>query len=178
MRFILFLSLCITLIAPDVALARSEDPRQEPAATQDAIPPNAAPSKTDLKWALVREITPGTPILIEMKDGKTVGGKFREATDAEIVLEKAGLKLKRANVQRVFLAKNRSKIKSVLRGAYAGAGIGIGSGILVALADRSRTGANFAPVTFGFVGTFAGGTIGFIRSRKKQRGLLIYDANF
>lgn len=87
-------------------------------------------------WQAVRDLKPGTRVIVTETSGAETKGRIRAADDSSIEIERSGQRLQvvRSSVDRVYLAKRGSVLKRALVGAAAGAGIGaaIGAGVTVA----------------------------------------------
>jgi hypothetical protein len=166
-RRFLVLSLLVALTAvvavvPANAGASRSQP-QQPASTGDA-------------WAHVRQIAQGVELQVEPMRGSSVRGRFVSASDTALSLyvDKNVFELQRDTIRRIHAVESRSRSRSALVGAGVGLGSGVGIGLLVVAGGDKSSGANLAPVSFGFVGTVAGAVIGVLRGGK-HKGPLLYE---
>jgi hypothetical protein len=134
------------------------------------------PTSADDAWAHVQQIAQGVELQVEPMRGSSVRGRFISATDTALSLyvDKKVFEVQRDTIRRIHAVEDRSRTRSALVGAGIGLGSGVGIGVLVAVAGDKNSGANFAAVSFGFVGTVAGAVVGVLRGGKR-RGPLLYE---
>ncbi len=142
-----------------------------------AAPSIAGSSRpTDSDWTNVQKIAQGVELQVEPTRGSSVRGRFISASDTALSLyvDKKTFDLQRDTVRRIYAVENRSRSRSTLVGAGVGLGSGVGIGLLVVAGGDKNSGANLAPVSFGFVGTVVGAVVGALRGGKR-RGELLYE---
>ena len=109
-------------------------------------------------WSEVQTISPGEKIVVRLKDGDRLTGRFDSASDTNINFKHNGkqLTLTRESIGRVQISRGPARLKGALIGAGIGAGLGTaGGGYLVA------RGANVPALVGGSVlGTAAGAALG------------------
>lgn len=141
------------------------------------IPPVASAQDAAQGWLSVQALAPGTALIVETKNGDILKGKLNgaPATTLSLTVEGNTLDLGQSTIRRIYRAKGWSRTKTALLGAGIGGAAGVGIGIGVAAADDNSIGANFAPLSFGFVGVVAGAVVGAV-SGGKRKGRLLYEA--
>src|SRR4030095_11711767 len=158
------LSSIVLALAPP-SFARSQVSQQTPA--QDA----------DSAWLKAQQIAPAVEIMVEPKRGGSIKGRFVVASDSKLSLYVDGklFEIERNLIRKIWSVRVRSRSKSTLVGAGVGLASGVGVGILVVVGSDKTEGANFAPVSFGFVGMVIGAVIVALRGGK-HRGELLYES--
>ena len=98
--------LCIIIIALISMLAQTA-----PAAAQQL--------KGTGDWAAVQSLSPGEKIVVRLKDGNRLTGRFESASDLNINFTDNGRKvsLTRDSIQRVQINRGKSRLKGALVGA-------------------------------------------------------------
>lgn len=117
-------------------------------------------------WAGVRELTPGKPIEVTMKQGKRLNGSFVSSSEESIVIRTKDQEstVPRADVSRVELRKGS---RAVLLGAGIGAGAGAVIGYGAARWGANESGGDFAGLTpavsaiGAVIGALTGAIIGY-----------------
>jgi hypothetical protein len=142
-----------------------------------AVAQDAAGQK---EWAAIRAVPFGDKLVIEMKDGKTLKGRFKAVSDRILTLSqnRDATDVERIHIQRVYREGGRSLLKSTLVGAGAGAttGAAIGVGITVGNQANRREGFHIlAGVVLGMIGAGIGAAAGLIAGSKAKR-ILIFEA--
>jgi len=122
-------------------------------------------------WAAVRDLKPGTRVLIVERSGAETKGRVSRVDDLSIVLQKGGTS-DRHSIARVYLTKRGSMLKRALIGAAAGAGIGTAIGAAVVVATKSDGLAAAGGFLYGIP---VGAVIGAATTGRK-RGRLIYES--
>lgn len=130
-----------------------------PAEAQSYGAQAAAQSKaTRGDWSAVQSISPGEKIVVRLKDGDRLTGRFDSATDANINFKHDGkqVTLTRDSIGRVQVSRGKARLKGALVGAAVGGGLGTaGGGYLVA------RGANVPALVGGSIlGAAAGAGVG------------------
>jgi hypothetical protein len=141
--------------------------------------PGSHPSQmlpADAAWDSVRKIAQGVEIQVEPTRGSSVRGRFVSASDASLSLyvDRRIFEVGRDTIRRIHAVEHRSRSRVALKGAGIGLGSGVGVGLLVVAGGDRTSGANFAPVALGFVGTIAGTVVGALRGGKRK-GALLYE---
>jgi hypothetical protein len=123
------------------------------------------------EWAAVRELKPGTRVVVVERNGSETKGRVSRAEDTALLLDK-GRTVARDSIARVYLTKRGSILKRALIGAAAGAGIGVAIGVGVTLATKSE---GLAAAGGFLIGIPAGAAVGAATTGRK-RGRLIYES--
>ena len=162
--FLTFLALIVALTSTQVSLA------------QTGPSPQQLMQGTDQAWLRVQSIAPGAELILEPKNGDSFRGRFVSASQDKLSLSIKGknFDVARGLIRRLYGVKDRSRSKAALAGAGIGLAAGIGVGLLV-VAGTDNEDANFAPVSFGFIGMVVGSAIGALRGGKR-RGQLLYES--
>lgn len=141
----------------------------------------AQTSDPNRQWATVQSTSTGTKLSLRLKDGKKLEGRLRNISDTELTLDRDN---KSTSVTRDFIAKvyrveQKSRGKSVTKGALIGAGIGFGAGAGVAIAAGSYEDLETAELVgiLGGIGAGIGAGLGALFSSfgKKEHKVLIYE---
>lgn len=122
-------------------------------------------------WSAVRELKPGTRVVVVERNGLETKARVSRVDDASVVLDK-GRTIARDSIARVYLTKRGSVLKRTLIGAAAGAGIGVAIGVGVTLATK---GEGLAAAGGFLIGIPAGAAVGAATTGRK-RGRLIYES--
>ena len=122
-------------------------------------------------WSAVRELKPGTRVVVVERSGAETKGRVSRSDDAVIILDK-GRAISRDSIARVYLTKRGSILKRALIGAAAGAGIGVAIGVGVTAATK---GEGLAAAGGFLIGIPAGAAVGAATTQRK-RGRLIYES--
>jgi len=139
----------------------------------------AQSTSTD-NWTAVTTVASGQRLVIELKTGKKVTGKFGSASETAVTLAR-GKKtedINRSDIRKVFHEKGMSVPKRTLRGTAIGAGAGALVGTVIGgcdnangcLVDRGAIAA-FGSV----VGASVGALTGFVRGMLNHKKTLIYE---
>lgn len=86
-------------------------------------------------WSTVQALSPGEKIVVRLKDGDRLTGRFDSANDTSINFKHDGkqMTLTRDSIGRVQVSRGRSRLAGALAGAAIGGGVGAaGGGYLVA----------------------------------------------
>ena len=135
------------------------------------------------QWAAVRAIPSGDKVSVRLKDGKKVEGTLRSASDTMLSIDRgsSSMDLNRDSIAKVYQVIQKSRGKSVAKGALIGAGIGFGAGAGVALAAGNYEDLETAELVgiLGGIGAAIGAGLGALFSSfgKKQEQVLIYESN-
>lgn len=122
-------------------------------------------------WAAVRELKPGTRVVIVERTGAETKARVNRVDDASVFLDK-GRTIARDSIARVYLTKRGSIVKRALIGAAAGAGIGTAVGVGVTAATKT----NGLAAAAGFlIGVPVGAAVGAATTGRKI-GRLIYES--
>ena len=122
-------------------------------------------------WAAVRELKPGTRVVIVERSGAETKARVSRVDDSSLFLDK-GRNIARGSIARVYLTKRGSILKRALIGAAAGAGIGVAIGVGVTAATK---GDGLAAAGGFLIGIPAGAAVGAATTGRK-RGRLIYES--
>lgn len=141
-----------------------------------ALAPCAAVNAQDMAaqgaWSAVETVAPGNELVIDMKSGERIQGRFAGATAATLIItqKKTDIRIERGEIQRVFRHRSTSHSKGALTGAAVGGAAGIISGVGVHSAAKGDIVPGMTPA-LGLVGAGIGAIFG--RGRKK---VLLYEA--
>jgi hypothetical protein len=132
------------------------------------------------EWATIRAVPFGDKLVIEMKDGKTLKGRFKAVSDKTLTLSqnRGATDVELINLQRVYREGGGSRVKSTLMGAGVGAATGaaIGVGVTVGNEANRREGFHIlAGVVLGVIGAGIGAAAGLIAGSRSKR-VLIFEA--
>jgi hypothetical protein len=131
------------------------------------------------EWVAVRGVPFGDKLVIEMKDGKTIKGRFKAVSNRILTLSRnqATTDVDLKNIQRVHREVGGSRVKSALIGAGVGAATGaaIGVGATVGNEANRREGFHIlAGVVLGMIGAGIGAAAGVIAGSRSKR-ILIFE---
>ena len=142
-----------------------------------SIPLKAQSSTTD--WSRLNSIEAGSKIAVKLKNGKSVDGKFKNASDSTLSLTVKGSsqELKREDVLTVHQVSKRSATKGTLIGAGVGAGAGAATGAVVGDAhDGFDKFDQAATAALTILGAGVGAVTGYLIGRSGRKRELIYQA--
>ena len=129
-------------------------------------------------WSAVQALVPGDDLVVKLKDGRSLEGKFASATDAELSLTRNNKSeaFGRDRIFQIYEKKRKSE-----KGKYAaiGAGIGAGTGLGIGLAKNSPPvdDGRIYPIGGAILGAGIGAVGGFLFGAAKRKRVLIYEAN-
>ena len=135
-------------------------------------------------WRSVSSRSPGDVLKITLKDGSTVKGMLKSASDTGLVLERKNreLSVPREEVGSVSVLTKESAGKAALIGMAlgGGAGAGVGAGVGAAQKNsfpltRGQSSALGAGV-FGGAGAAVGSLVGFAVGKSGHKEMVIYQA--
>jgi hypothetical protein len=132
-------------------------------------------------WSRLNSVAAGSKLAVELKNGKTVDGKFSSVTESflTVTVKNAPVMLKREDVLRVHQTIKKSAKKSTLLGLAIGAGAG---GVIGLAADASSDSGflevfdNSVAGAIAVVGAGAGAATGYFLGRSKSQKVLLYEA--
>ena len=124
-------------------------------------------------WSAVQASAPGDKLVVDMKSGERIEGRFRSASDAALVLAQKGAdtKLERGDIKRVFRHRGTSRLKGAVTGAVIGGAAGTASGAWVY--SKGDIVGSIVP-GFGVLGAGIGAGIGALVGRG-QKKILLYE---
>lgn len=149
----------ITLVCAPLAIA------QQPAASSD--------------WSAVQAaLAPGDEIVVNLKDGRSLDGKFASVTDAELSLTRNS-KVEAVGRDRVFQIYEKKRKSEKGKYAAIGAAIGAGAGLGIGLAKNSPPidDGRIYPIGGAILGAGIGAVGGFLFGQAKRKRTLLYQAN-
>lgn len=84
-------------------------------------------------WSAVESLSPGQKIVVRLKEGDRLTGRFDSASDDSINFKDGGrpVSLTRESIRRVQIDRGNSRWKGALFGAAIGAGVGFTAGGIV-----------------------------------------------
>ena len=138
---------------------------------------SGAPQTTG-NWSAVSSVPTGDRLIVKLKSGQTVEGKFSAVSDSSLSLSVKGkpVDVKRDEVFSIYHVTKKSTTKATL----IGMGVGAGAGAAIGLAGSS-SGDSFDKldhaVTAGLavLGAGAGAAIGYFIGRSGRKRVLIYQ---
>jgi hypothetical protein len=162
MRIRLFtLVLALACALAQVAPVTAQQPGRQPDTLQD--------------WAAVQTLSRGEKIVVRLKEGNRLSGRFDSANDLVLNFTDDGrqLSLTRESIQRVQLNRGKSRLKGAAFGAAIGAGAGLGLGSYAYYSVGDFTGSTVPG--FAVIGAGIGAGIGaaFAKGNKNET---IYEA--
>jgi small nuclear ribonucleoprotein (snRNP)-like protein len=134
------------------------------------------------QWAAVRALPSGDKVSVRLKDGKKVEGTLRSVSDTMLTVDRgsSSTDLHRDSIAKVYQVIQKSRGKSVAKGALIGAGIGFGAGAGVAFAAGNYEDLETAELVgiLGGLGAAIGAGLGALFSSfgKKQEQVLVYES--
>lgn len=131
-------------------------------------------------WSTVSSVSSGTRLTVKLKNGKSINGEFRSASDTTLSLtvKNAPMEIKREEVATVHEVTKKSAAKATLIGTAAGAGAGAAAG---AISDSNNDDGfekldSAATGVLAVAGAGAGALVGFLVSRSGNKRVLVYEA--
>jgi len=135
-----------------------------------------AQSLTD--WAAVQQIKTNEKLFVRQKNGKEVGGRMIEASDAALTIDRDGkpVSIPRGDVRQVYIVEGKAaKGKWALIGAGVGAGAGAGIGAAKYSPNRDDS-EIWIPVGLMF-GAGIGAVSGLVFGQTTRKRTLVFAAN-
>jgi len=146
-----------------------------------ATPMNGlAQSTTTNNWTDIATVASGQKLVIELKSGKKVTGKFGSASETAVTLAR-GKKtedINRSDIRKIFREKGMPVGKRTLRGAGIGAGVGAVAGAAIGGCDKGSgcfVERHEAAAIGGVLGAGVGALTGLVRGLINHRKTLIYE---
>ena len=139
-----------------------------------------AQSTSTNNWTAITTVASGQKLVIELKSGKKVTGKFGSASETAVTLAR-GKKtedINRSDIRKVFREKGLSVPKRTLRGTAIGAGAGAVVGLAIGGCDKPNgcvVDRGVYAAAGGVVGATVGALTGFVRGLLSHRKTLIYE---
>lgn len=133
-------------------------------------------------WAAVQAVPAGEKLNLRLKDGKKAEGNLQSVSATTLTLSKDNktTDFSRDAIAKVYRVIQKSRGKSIAKGALIGAGIGFAGGAGVGLAAGQYEDLGTAELVgiFGLLGAGIGAGIGAVASSfgKKQKLVLIYES--
>src|SRR2546421_10707841 len=127
-------------------------------------------------WSVVQSLTPDEQIVISLKSGKEVKGKFLDAAGGEVTILRQGKHeaFPKDTVAQIHHVKGKAK-----KGQWAliGAGIGAGTGFGIGQAKNSPPvdDGEIYPVMGTIIGASIGAATGFMFGETRRKRGLIYQ---
>ena len=128
-------------------------------------------------WSVVESLSPDEQIVINLKSGKEVKGKFLDAAGNEVTILRKGKheSFAKDTVAQIHHVKGKAK-----KGQWAliGAGIGAGTGFGIGQAKNSPPvdDGEIYPVVGTIIGAGIGAATGFLFGETRRNRVLIYQA--
>jgi hypothetical protein len=128
-------------------------------------------------WAALQTLSPGQKIVVRLKDGDRLTGRFDSVTDLLINFTDGRRKvsLTRESVQRVQLDRGNSRGKGALFGAAVGAGAGFAFGSIIYFPFRDDMVGATVPASAA-LGAMIGAGVG-AATGKGNKNETVYEAN-
>jgi small nuclear ribonucleoprotein (snRNP)-like protein len=144
---------------------------------------NFAAAQTRGSWAGVQNLV-NLEIAVKTRNGKTIYGVLKSADDSSLKLQIAEKKsvsrnetsLSRVEIEKIWRANLFINKRKTAKGALIGAGIGsaiMGVGAVAQGDDDGLAGVGF--VLGAIPGALVGGTIGFFKKKKHEKGALVFE---
>lgn len=131
-------------------------------------------------WSGVRALAPSTELIVETKSGDTIDGYLNDVAETKMSISpidtSAVVMLERDGINRIYLARRRSKSRATKIGAGIGAAIGFGLGLALAVKAAKNSDPTAAPVLFPVYGAGAGALVGAVTGGKVRKGRLVYES--
>jgi small nuclear ribonucleoprotein (snRNP)-like protein len=180
------------------ALAQQDAPVQQSTVAQDVPgqvptgalkpaagkPAEAVPAKPANGWRAVSTRQPGEALLIKLRNGSTLKGTLKSASNDSLVLDtkKKEVRLEREEIASVAVVNKKSAAKATLLGVAIGGGAGAGIGAatvgkctgLCPISDGQARALGAAIV--GTAGAIGGGLIGYFSGRGRHKETLLFEA--
>jgi hypothetical protein len=134
------------------------------------------------QWATVQSTSTGSKLSLRLKDGKKMEGRLLNISDSALTIDRGGKStdVKRDSIEKVYRVEQKSRGKSVAKGALIGAGIGFGAGAGVGIAAGQYEDLETAELVgiLGGIGAAIGAGLGALFSSfgKKEQKILIYES--
>jgi len=128
-------------------------------------------------WSVVQSLSPDEQIVISLKGGKEVKGKFLDAAGNEVTILRKGKheSFAKDTVAQIHHVKGKAK-----KGQWAliGAGVGAGTGFGIGQAKNSPPvdDGGIYPVMGTIIGASIGAATGFLFGETRRKRVLIYQA--
>lgn len=133
---------------------------------------------TNSDWSRLNSLEFGSKVVVKLKNGKTIEGKFNSVSDSSLTLnvKNSNQELKREDVLSVHRVTKKSATKATLIGAGVGAGTGA---VIGAVGGRESDFDKLdQAVTAGLtiIGAGVGAIGGYLIGRSGRKRELIYEA--
>ena len=129
-------------------------------------------------WTAVTTVPSGQSVVIELRTGKKVKGKFGSASETSVTLVH-GTKtedINRSDIRKVSRESGGSAGKSTLIGTAIGGGAGAGLGAAAGGCDQSCfIDRGELTAAFGVAGAGIGAVLGLVVGKARQKKTLIYE---
>jgi hypothetical protein len=138
-----------------------------------------AKSKSVLtNWDVVRSLSAGTKVRIDLKAGGHVEGTVNQVSENDLSLDRGGAarSYNRAEIRKIFRLESGSRGKSILIGAAVGAGGGAGSGAIALGATGGSDQTGKVMGVFTLAGAGIGALVGSVVGRGTKK-TLVYESN-
>jgi len=128
-------------------------------------------------WTVVQSLAPDQEIVISLKDGREVKGKFLDAGANELSITRKGKheSFPKDNISLIHQVKGKAQ-----KGLFAliGAGVGAGTGVAIGSAKNSPPvdDGGIYPVMGAMLGAGIGAAGGFIFGQTRRNRELVYQA--
>jgi len=131
-------------------------------------------------WSALKSLPTDSKLTVKLKTGKTVDGKFTNASDAglTIVSKNGNVEIKREDVSTIHQVVNKSATAATLIGMGVGAGAGAALGGIASSADDDGFDKIDHAATAGLavVGAGVGALTGYLIGKRGNKRLLIYES--
>jgi len=128
-------------------------------------------------WTSVKALQRGTDLIVIRKSNDRVIGYVDAVTDDTLAVtsDAGSFVIRKDNVDKIYIAIPRDKMKHMNRGALVGGLLGLAAGIAVSVAMGPDTEA-MPGLPVMLAGGAAGGWVGSRRANGKDKGSLVYSA--
>ena len=139
-----------------------------------------AQSASTNNWAAVATVPSGQKLVVELKTGKKVKGKFGSASETAVTLVrgKNTEDLNRSDIRKVYSENGVSATKSTLIGTAIGGGTGAVLGAATGGCDANDfcvTDRGDIAAVLGVLGAGIGAITGFVVGKLRQKKVIIYE---
>jgi len=140
----------------------------------------AQSTSTTNNWAAVTTVPSGQKLIVELKTGKKIKGKFGSASETAVTLArgKNAEDIKRSDIRKVYSENGVSATKSTVIGTAIGGGTGAVLGAAIGGCDPNAfctIGRGGSAALLGVLGAGIGAITGFVVGKVRQKKVVIYE---
>jgi hypothetical protein len=139
-----------------------------------------AQSTSTNNWAAVATVPSGQKLVVELKTGKKVKGKFGSASETAVTLVRGKITedINRSDIRKVYSENGVSATKSTLIGTAIGGGTGAVVGAATGGCDPNAfciIGPGGSAALLGVLGAGIGAITGFVVGKVRQKKVVLYE---